>query len=201
MQTFYYITILFLVLSLISKFTKKDSFLRRFTTPFIWLVSALILAVVLLPIGFIWDIGKSARGFKLKKILTSTWQLFKELLLSLSWLARQIAVGIDIVGNVIAGEFLEDAITHKDETLFRKSGITISASIGQLIMANSLNKKMGKVLNKILDLAFEKNHSVLAYEDYLKDNEKTDRNFKIFISEDDKIRRAKNLGGLGGIKK
>jgi hypothetical protein len=47
---------------------------------------------------------------------------------------------IDLLGNVLVGELIEDFVTHKEDTLFGKGDCTISAALGQLKRAGDLNK-------------------------------------------------------------
>jgi hypothetical protein len=81
-----------------------------------------------------------------------------------------LCIGIDQIGNVCSGELIEDCITAEENTTFRQSGITISASTGKLETEDKLNKT-GKWFTKTLSKIFEKNHSILAYKHWLRSKE------------------------------
>ena len=65
---------------------------------------------------------------------------------------HRFAIAIDIYANV-NGEWLEDVVTHKEDTTFGEPNTTISASIGKLEIDGKLNK-IGKGLSKALNFAF-----------------------------------------------
>ncbi len=159
-MNFLLLSLVLLVVSILGvKFSKPGSFINNFSTPFAQLFSAIFLGIILLPIGFIWDIGKSiyeTRGIKFFKVFGN---FIKEILLVIAWLAGRSAVAIDKLGNVVAGEFLEDVITSKEDTHFRESGITISSSTGDLERSNNLNKT-GIWFSKQLDKFFEPSHAI-----------------------------------------
>lgn len=138
---------------------------REYYQGFLFLLTALFIGSLLIPIGLIYTVGKYIKEWKWRE----TWKLFRDLFLSIlitfSWICERIAVGIDILGNVAAGEFLEDCITSREDTLFSKPGITISASTGELESRDELNKT-GKWFSNMLSKVFEDNHSLLAYLHY-----------------------------------
>lgn len=154
------------VLVVLKKLFNKDTFINKFITPFIQLISAVLIGSILLPLGFLYDLGKSIKERKVVGFFKSFWTLIKELLLVIAWLVGRVAFAIDLLGNVVSGELLEDIITSEEETLFRKGDVSISASTGDLKVRLKLNK-VGKFFDKLLDFFFEKNHSFLAFENYL----------------------------------
>lgn len=150
---------------------KKDSFISKILTPTIQLVSALLLGIILIPLGFLYDVGKSIVELKFVKVPKAIWTLFKEVLLSIFWLVGKVAFAIDLLANAVAGEMIEDIITSEEDTLFRKGDVTISASIGDLKQKVKLNKT-GKILDKLLDIIFvEEDHSGNAFKTYQRSNE------------------------------
>jgi len=79
----------------------------------------------------------------------------------------QIGFVIDLYGNVLVGELIEDFVTAEEDTLFGYGDITISAALGDLLRKNKLNKTgiwFTKVLSK-LDSKHE-NHCLAAIELY-----------------------------------
>ena len=82
-----------------------------------------------------------------------------------------LAIMIDIAGNVVGLPIYHIIAKHKDgNTLFCLPKVTISASIGHLILTGNINKK-GLWISNILNKAFqEPTHCVSAYQLYLKQN-------------------------------
>lgn len=133
---------------------------------FIFLIVAIILGALLLPIGFVYHIGKLVVEFKFKSIFKKLHEFVYHILFVLGYIAKHIALGIDILGNVIAGELLEDCVTSKEDTFYGSSDITISAATGKLELDDNLNK-FGKFFTKMLSWGFEPNHSILAYKHFI----------------------------------
>jgi len=147
------------------------------------LIAALILSAILFPFALIFNI------FLLKKgsILKTIWQVCKEISKLINDTFRQIAIWIDRLGNVILGNMFERALILKKywgKTLFDKSEITISASLGDALDKKMFNKKGYKFASmidyifsiriKFFEIYFvEKNHCVKAFEWYL-----INKNFK-----------------------
>lgn len=86
----------------------------------------------------------------------------------LKYLAHHIAKAIDKLGNVLAGEMIEDIITPIEKTYFGLGEFTISASTGYLVALhkkniNALNPRgiwFSNALNKVFD---EEQHCLSAY--------------------------------------
>lgn len=139
------------------------------------LLASLILSIILLPVGFLYTIGKYAKECKVNPILTMLKNFGLSILLVISYLCMRVAVAIDRLGNVVAGEFLEDFITSKENTLFSDPNTTISSSTGALEVEGELNKTgtwFSKILSKILG---EDNHAILSYAHHLESKKLDDR--------------------------
>lgn len=145
-------------------------FCKQFFTPIIWFLAAAIIGAIIIPIGFLWDLGKCFVEFRWATFFYKIWVLMRETLLNLSWIIGRIAVGIDMLGNVIAGEFLEDCITSEENITFRQADITISASVGKLEAEGKLNK-VGQWFTKALSAVFGKNHAIDAWNDWQKEQQ------------------------------
>jgi len=81
-----------------------------------------------------------------------------------------IALGIDLLGNIVLGDLFNILIIRKGGYKFGKIGDTISYVIGKNILINKLTL-VGKLLNSFLNL-FEKEHCLKAVykRDKLKNN-------------------------------
>lgn len=149
--------------------------IKRLISGPIALLASIVIATILLPVGFIYTIGKYAKECKINPFLTMLKNFGLSILFVISYLCMRVAVAIDILGNVIAGEFLEDFITSKEDTLFSKPDITISSSTGALEVEGELNKTgnwFSKILSKVLG---EDNHAILSYIHYLESKKLDDR--------------------------
>lgn len=155
------------------------------------LLASLILSIILLPVGFLYTIGKYAKECKVNPILTMLKNFGLSILLVISYLCMRVAVAIDRLGNVVAGEFLEDFITSKENTLFSDPNTTISSSTGALEVEGELNKTgtwFSKILSKILG---EDNHAILSYAHYL-ESKKLDTRIEN-LTREELIELVKNL--------
>jgi hypothetical protein len=149
--------------------------IKRLISGPIALLASIVIATILLPVGFIYTIGKYAKECKINPFLTMLKNFGLSILFVISYLCMRVAVAIDILGNVIAGEFLEDFITSKEDTLFSKPDITISSSTGALEVEGELNETgtwFSKILSKVLG---EDNHAILSYIHYLESKKLDDR--------------------------
>lgn len=156
----------------------------------IFLIAAMLLGIIIIPIGFIYTLGKNIIEFKWHSFFKNIWNFILEILYVISWMCERLAVGIDILGNVAAGELVEDCVTTVEDTLYGKHGITLSASTGDLEIKENIyrnNKylnKFGLIFTKTLSKVFEKNHSILAYK-YYKLNQKLIDETKYLKDDDD----------------
>ena len=114
---------------------------------YILVLIALMLGALLLPIFFIYSL--LCNRFDEKKQFNILYH---------------VAVNIDILGN-INGDLIRDLIIidQKKPNLFNKQFVTISASIGHLIITNNINR-LGVWFSDLLDKCFnEKKHCLNAY--------------------------------------
>jgi hypothetical protein len=139
--------------------------------PIFTLVIAIIMFCILLPFGILWHFGKPFydgwKGNHKFWPIVGSWFLYWLKLLyqfwvTLKYLLNRFSVAIDIFGNVVDGELLEDTVTTEETTLFGDGKTTISASIGDLSKRKKLNTKFGRFVNKTLSIVFEPNHSINA---------------------------------------
>jgi len=145
------------------------------------LIMAIIVSIILLPIGFVYSLGYSfwlAITYKnVKEFFIFWWRLIDGLAYALGYILHSTAIGLDFAWNV-NGEILEDMVTPKEDTTFTDKGITVSASIGKLEVNNNLNK-YGKIFSKVLNFAFQqKTHAVDSWGVYVKINEIKSNHFK-----------------------
>lgn len=155
------------------------------------LLASLILSIIILPVGFLYTIGKYAKECKVNPILTMLKNFGLSILLVISYLCMRVAVAIDKLGNVVAGEFLEDFITSKEDTLFSDPNTTISSSTGALEVEGELNETglwFSKMLSKVLG---EDNHAILSYAHQL-ESKKLDNRIEN-LTREELIELVKNL--------
>jgi len=138
--------------------------------PLLEVLAAIILGVILIPLGIVWNFFKpfyNFRGHKFEVIMKKLGWYWLKLLYQVwnvvKYALHHTAVAIDLFGNVVAGDFIEDMVTHKENTWYGNGKVTVSAATGQLEHYDKLNKT-GKWLTRMLSKFFEKNHSIIAYE-------------------------------------
>ncbi len=145
-----------------------------------WLLGAVLLSP-LIAIGFIYDLFYEVYKKRFKSFLLRFLDLTIEMCMVTSWLIGRLAIGIDMIGNIMCGNLILHFCTNGyiGNHLFRLSGVTISAALGQLITHNNdqINKK-GRWVIGVLDL-FEKNHCLLAYHIHLHNLEITNLTHKL----------------------
>jgi len=126
-------------------------------------IAAVILTTILFPIGLLYSF---ILPFKKKYKRNRTFFYFKRLVTQIWYLCmltlHQIAYNLDLLGNVIVGELIEDLITKEENTWFGSKKHTLSQSFGKLLFHNNLNS-IGIKLVKIIDSFFGKNHCLKAY--------------------------------------
>lgn len=177
---------------------------KKETKPFMELLASILLSFILI-IGFVynfvkplWDYRKlSIKGrfeaymkwyedmtiqtvyvvfYLLRKILKSIWYLVTlRIWKSIKHLFHEIARSIDLLGNVFAGELIEDLITPVEKTYYGLGKITISASTGYIVhLAKTDSKAINKTglwLTRALNKSFnEEHHSLWAWEREIRDN-------------------------------
>ena len=130
---------------------------------FIELLAAVLISGILFPFALIFNVILIFR-FKLKfarfliKFLVEIFKLTFDLF-------EKIAVIIDRLGNVILGNLFIYIFIYKEykyRTLFNKSEITISASLGHGLINGFLNSK-GIKFSNFIDNVFGKDHCINAY--------------------------------------
>ena len=148
--------------------------MKKEIEPLLLFISALIVFGTLSVFGMLYNFGKSiyecCRGnfftgvFKFiyywLKVLYQLWNVVKYFLM-------KSAIAIDLFGNVAGGELVEDCVTAKEDTLFGKGSVTMSAGVGELEIEDELNPR-GVFLTNLLSKALGENHSIEAYKNEIK---------------------------------
>ena len=131
------------------------------------LIGAILVTVLIVPIGFLYSLVYSFwLTITLKKFsafFMFWWSLIDGILAGFGYMFHGLAYGLDLIWNVSAGEMIEDAITAKEDTEFRKKNVTVSASVGKLEIERKLNGR-GKSVSKLLNYTFgQKSHAKDAW--------------------------------------
>lgn len=149
------------------------NFIRKELSPIWLLISAIILICLLIILGVIHLIVKGIYEsfqkkfwngiiYLVKYILNVTYQIW----VCVKYLFLQTAIAIDLFGNVVCGEAIEDLVTYEEKTMYGKGDVTVSTATGEMEVKGKLNKlglRFSKVLSKILD----ENHCVNSYKRHL----------------------------------
>ena len=121
------------------------------------LIGALLVSVLLLPIGFVYSLGYSIwlsiTVKNWKAFFLFWWRFIDGICAAIGYILHSVAYSLDLSWNV-NGEIIEDIITHKEDTEFSKKNITVSASTGKLEIEDKLNPR-GKWFSKMLNLVFK----------------------------------------------
>jgi len=174
------------------------------TKPFMELLAAILLSFILV-LGTIHNVIKpfwDYRRVSFVKRLELTWNWYKDIVMQsvhvlfyVMWhilygvamcfklkpwggvkhAVHEVARGIDLLGNVLAGEMIEDFITPMEKTYFGLGEITISAAIGYVEHCAESNpaamNKLGWIITKALNKSFnEEKHSVWSWEREIRDH-------------------------------
>jgi len=177
---------------------------KKETKPFMELLAAILLSFIL-ALGFIhnfckplWDYRKHSLLGRLEATLQwyedvviqtvyVVFYLFKHIVVSawyfitfrfwksIKYLFHEVARSIDLLGNVLAGEMIEDLITPMEKTYFGLGKITISAATGYVEKKAesdpSAMNKLGWWLTGALNKAFnEEKHSIWSWEREIRDH-------------------------------
>lgn len=131
------------------------------------LIGAILVTVLVVPIGFLYSIIYSLwLTITMKKwyaFFKFWWDIIDGVAGALGHLLHNLAYSLDLIWNVAAGEMIEDGITAKEDTEFRKKNVTVSASTGKLEIEGELNAA-GKKFSKVLNIAFgQKAHAADAW--------------------------------------
>jgi hypothetical protein len=131
---------------------------------------ALVLAVFILPIGIVWALiikpiyhaSKKDPSYAGKKMLKYFGNFFYQVWAAIKLVFRFIAEFIDLLGNAVSGELIEDVVTPMEDTMFGEGDVYISAALGDVEeKAKKDPSKItptGKWINRQLN-KFEPNHS------------------------------------------
>lgn len=141
--------------------------------PFILLIGAIIVTIIVVPLGVPYNFGKSIYETYKYGIGEGLYKFFKYWLILLyqiwcvvKYFINSIAESLDLMWNATAGELLEDLITTEEKTLFGKGDVMVSAAIGEQEIKNKL-VPFGKRLNIALSILLGDNHSIESYNKYI----------------------------------
>jgi hypothetical protein len=134
-------------------------------------ITAVILGIIFIPIGFLYTLFKPLYDHKGKKFLVMEGVWFLKVLYQLWGSIKKgfyfVGYIIDLIGNALVGELIEDIVTAEEDTLFGKGDITISAALGDLKKRRKLNGR-GIWLANVLSFLDpkHKDHCIAAIELY-----------------------------------
>lgn len=111
------------------------------------LLVAIILALILFPLGFVFTIFEAIRRRKKTKFFTY-----------LSKACREGALAIDRLGNVVCRDMLNAFFIKHGGYYFGRQGETISSALGRNLLRGTLTKA-GRLLASILDF-IDPNHCI-----------------------------------------
>jgi hypothetical protein len=140
--------------------------------PWFWIWD--IIPVGLIPIGIIYTLSKPfydyrKRPFKIRLQKVGTWilQVLYQLWAVVKYIFLAIGYIIDLFGNVLLGELIEDLVTAEEDTLFGMGDVTMSAALGDLKRKDKLHKR-GIALCNILSFLdpIHEDHCIAAIELY-----------------------------------
>jgi len=140
--------------------------------PWFWIWD--VIPVGLIPIGILYTLSKPfydyrKRPFKIRLQRVGAW--FLQVLYQLWTIVKYIflAIGhvVDLFGNVLLGEMIEDIVTSEEDTMFGLGDVTISAALGELKRDGKLNGR-GIMLCNVLSFLDPKHedHCIAAIELY-----------------------------------
>lgn len=134
------------------------------------LIIAVALAIVLYPFGILYSLllkplyhifWKKDPAYTGKKWLRYFGYFFYQIWNVIKMTFYYIAYLIDVLGNALVGELIEDIVTPKEDTWLGKGDRTISVAMGKLEQEAkeepALLNGRGRFLIRVLD-KFEKNH-------------------------------------------
>lgn len=147
--------------------------MKKELSPIVLLIVSIILFLLLTAIGLIHLVLKGVyHCFQLQfwngplyiiiyflKVLYQIWNVIK-------FFCLQIAIGIDLFGNVTCGEAIEDLVTVEENTMYGAGDITISTATGHLEYFGKLNK-LGIGFSKVLSKVLDPNHCIESYKRFL----------------------------------
>ena len=130
-------------------------------------IAATIVSCVVLPLGLLYGIGHgiyfSFLKCDIRIFFIELWITIDGFCASIGHMLYHIALGQDLMWNVVSGELLEDLITHKEGTTFRDKIYPVSASVGKLEIDGDLNR-FGRFSSTVLSIVFaQKQHAIDAW--------------------------------------
>lgn len=128
------------------------------------LILSIIVSVFIFTIGtvysFIYSLWLSLTLKEWKAFFKFWWNLIDGIFAMIGYILYNIGYGLDMGWNV-NGEMLEDIVTSKEDTMFGKKNVPVSASIGKLELEGKLTTRIGKGLSKALNIVFnQKQHAI-----------------------------------------
>lgn len=140
--------------------------MKEFFIGLLEFIGAIIVTILLLPIGFIYSLGYSiwltVTVKRWQAFFMFWWRFADGMFAAIGYMLHSIAYGLDLMWNV-NGEIIEDIITHEEHTEFSKKNIPVSASTGKLELEGKLNPR-GKCFSKFLNIIFgQKAHAIDAW--------------------------------------
>ena len=108
-------------------------------SPLLIAITSFILGFLMIPVGTFWTLLKPFYDNKhrpFKKMLKRSGMWFLKVLYQIWVVIKyslvQVGYIVDLYGNVLVGELIEDIVTAEEDTLFGKGDVTISAALGDL---------------------------------------------------------------------
>lgn len=140
--------------------------MKEFFIGLLEFIGAIVVTILLLPIGFIYSLGYSiwltVTVKRWQAFFMFWWRFTDGMFAAIGYMLHSIAYGLDLMWNV-NGEIIEDIITHEEHTEFSKKNIPVSASTGKLELEGKLNPR-GKRFSKFLNIIFgQKAHAIDAW--------------------------------------
>lgn len=109
---------------------------------FVLFLVALILSVILFPIAFVYSIAKLILGYTSRLLFT-------------------VAIGIDMIGNVVCADLFNDLLIKKDGHRFGSINETVSKVLGLNKRTNTLSKT-GMFLSNLLNTIHKRHVEIAA---------------------------------------
>lgn len=155
--------------------------MKEFFSGLLVLITSTIVTVVLLWYLILHQIFHSIYMTITLKDWTSLgkllWRTVDGTFATLGYLLYQIGYSQDLMWNIY-GEAIEDVTTTKEDTLFGKKGVTVSAAIGKEEYEDRLvpsGKKISKVLNVVFN---QKQHAIDSWLFHISKTELRKKYFK-----------------------
>jgi hypothetical protein len=141
--------------------------LKEELAPIYLFVASIVLFILLTGLGLLHLVVKSFYKANLIYFLRYWPRALYQLWVVVKYWLVSFAISIDLFGNVICGEAIEDCVTAEENTLYGNGAVTISAATGQLELAGKLNKT-GHKFTAGLSKALGQDHCIIAYQNYFK---------------------------------